>query len=100
MRSMLKVTPFCGGALATFNVSKAVQAYLELLLWLISQLDQFPRARRFTLGARIETGPNGSEQARFESFHGLRAGLVKHGFSLGADVPGMSYKRNGAWPKS
>jgi hypothetical protein len=31
---------------------QAVQACHELLLWLIPQLDKFPRARRFTLGVR------------------------------------------------
>ena len=34
---------------------KAVQACHELLLWLIPQLDKFPRVRRFTLGERLET---------------------------------------------
>ena len=33
---------------------KAVQDCHELLVWLIPQLDKFPRARRFTLGDRIE----------------------------------------------
>lgn len=33
---------------------KAVQDCHELLIWLIPQLDKFPRARRFTLGDRIE----------------------------------------------
>jgi hypothetical protein len=36
------------------NVPQAVQSCHELLLWLIPQLDKFPRARRFTLGERIE----------------------------------------------
>ncbi|MFZ0256369.1 MAG: diversity-generating retroelement protein Avd [Gammaproteobacteria bacterium] len=35
---------------------QAVQACHELLLWLIPQLDRFPRARRFTLGERLEGG--------------------------------------------
>jgi hypothetical protein len=35
---------------------QAVQACHELLLWLIPQLDKFPRQRRFTLGERLETG--------------------------------------------
>src|SRR5215831_3173757 len=38
------------------TVPQAVQACLELLLWLIPQLDKFPRSRRFTLGERIEAG--------------------------------------------
>ena len=33
---------------------QAVQACHELLVWLIPQLDKFPRARRFTLGDRLE----------------------------------------------
>ncbi len=37
-------------------VPRAVQACHELLVWLIPQLDLFPRARRFTLGERLETG--------------------------------------------
>src|SRR5215472_18300034 len=38
------------------TVPQAVQSCHELLLWLIPQLDQFPRSRRFTLGERIEAG--------------------------------------------
>jgi len=36
------------------TVPQAVQSCHELLLWLIPQLDKFPRLRRFTLGERIE----------------------------------------------
>ena len=38
------------------NVPQAVQSCHELLLWLIPQLDKLPRARRFTMGERIEAG--------------------------------------------
>jgi len=38
------------------SVPQAVQSCHELLLWLIPQLDKFPRSRRFTLGERIEGG--------------------------------------------
>lgn len=38
------------------TVPQAVQSCHELLLWLIPQLDKFPRVRRFTLGERIEGG--------------------------------------------
>jgi len=38
------------------TVPQAVQSCHELLLWLIPQLDKFPRLRRFTLGERIEAG--------------------------------------------
>lgn len=37
-------------------VPQALQSCHELLLWLIPQLDKFPRSRRFTLGERLETG--------------------------------------------
>jgi hypothetical protein len=40
------------------SLPQAVQSCHELLLWLIPQLDTFPRARRFTLGERIETRIN------------------------------------------
>ena len=40
--------------MAPLNVSQAVQSCYELLLWLIPQLDKFPRVRRYTLGERIE----------------------------------------------
>jgi hypothetical protein len=36
------------------TVPQAVQSCHELLLWLIPQLDKFPRSRRFTLGERLE----------------------------------------------
>ena len=35
---------------------QAVVACHQLLVWLVPQLDKFPRARRFTLGERIESG--------------------------------------------
>lgn len=38
------------------SVPQAVQLCHELLLWLIPQLDKFPRSRRFTLGERLEAG--------------------------------------------
>lgn len=37
------------------STPEAVQACHECIVWLIPLLDQFPRARRFTLGDRIET---------------------------------------------
>lgn len=36
------------------TVPHAVQSCHELLLWLIPQLDKFPRARRFGLDERFE----------------------------------------------
>lgn len=38
------------------TVPQAVQSCHEVLLWVIPQLDKFPRVRRFTLGERIEDG--------------------------------------------
>jgi len=35
---------------------QAIEDCHRLLLWVIPQLDKFPRARRFTLGERIESG--------------------------------------------
>ena len=35
---------------------KAVQDCHDLLRWLLPHLDKFPRARRFTLGERLEAG--------------------------------------------
>jgi len=35
---------------------QAVQSAQDLLVWLIPQLDKFPRARRYTLGERFEAG--------------------------------------------
>ncbi|MGE3152474.1 MAG: diversity-generating retroelement protein Avd [Nitrospiraceae bacterium] len=40
----------------TTSLPQAVQSCHDLLLWLIPQLDKFPRARRFTLGERLEAG--------------------------------------------
>lgn len=41
---------------AETHAPAAVQRCHELLAWLIPLLDHFPRARRFTLGERLETG--------------------------------------------
>ncbi|MDC8449326.1 MAG: diversity-generating retroelement protein Avd [Nitrospira sp.] len=37
-------------------IPQVVQSCHEVILWLIPQLDKFPRVRRFTLGERLETG--------------------------------------------
>lgn len=34
---------------------QAVEACHDLIVWMIGKLDDFPRARRYTLGTRIET---------------------------------------------
>jgi len=38
------------------STPKAIDDCHDLLLWIIPQLDKFPRNRRFTLGERIESG--------------------------------------------
>ena len=38
------------------STPKAIEDCHELLLWMIPQIDKFPRNHRFTLGDRIETG--------------------------------------------
>jgi len=38
------------------TMPKAVEDCHALLAWIIPKLDAFPRARRFTLGERIESG--------------------------------------------
>ena len=38
------------------TVPKSVQDCHDLLRWLIPHLGKFPRARRFTLGERLEGG--------------------------------------------
>lgn len=38
------------------DTPKVVQDCHDLLVWLIPLLDQFPRARRFSLGDRLESG--------------------------------------------
>jgi hypothetical protein len=37
------------------NPVRAVQLCHETILWIIPQLDNFPRNRRFTLGERLES---------------------------------------------
>jgi len=36
------------------NTPKAVESCHQLLLWIVPQLDKFPRNRRYTLGERME----------------------------------------------
>ena len=42
--------------MTTPTIPQVVQSCHEVILWLIPQLDKFPRVRRFTLGERLETG--------------------------------------------
>jgi len=45
-----------GGKQGSMATPQVVQTCHELLLWLIPQLDKFPRVRRFTLSERLENG--------------------------------------------
>jgi hypothetical protein len=38
------------------NNAQVIQDCHNLLLWIIPNLDKFPRSRRFTLGEKLETG--------------------------------------------
>lgn len=38
------------------NTPRAIDDCHALIAWMLPQLDKFPRARRFTLGSRIEDG--------------------------------------------
>lgn len=40
---------------STQRTPKAIEDCHELLLWILPQLDQFPRNRRFSLGEKLET---------------------------------------------
>jgi len=58
--------------MTTPSVPQAVQSCHELLLWLIPQLDKFPRVRRFTLGERIGDGLLESRRLRVGVDYGQR----------------------------
>lgn len=86
---------------------QAVVACHDLLAWIIPQLDTFPRARRFTLGERIESGllyvlerlieaAYSSGQAKAAALHtaNLRLDVVRHLWRLGhalKALPGKQY---------
>lgn len=42
--------------MAEIATPNAVQSCHQLIVWMIPQLDKFPRNRRFTMGERIESG--------------------------------------------
>ena len=42
--------------MSKIQTPQAIQACHELLIWIIPQLDKFPRTRRFSLATRIENG--------------------------------------------
>jgi hypothetical protein len=76
---------------------QAVQAAHELLVWLIPQLDRFPRARRFTLGERLEAGVVAVLERLFEAAYtrdkeqvlqpaNLRLDIVRHLWRAEADA--------------
>ncbi len=49
--------------MTTPTIPQVVQSCHELLLWLIPQLDKFPRSRRFTLGEQLKMRPGESVHA-------------------------------------
>ena len=86
---------------------QAVVACHDLLEWVIPQLDKFPRARRFTLGERIETGllfvlerlieaaySRGQAKLAALKAANLRLDVVRHLWRLGHGLrvlPGKQY---------
>lgn len=68
------------------SVPQAVQACHELLLWLIPQLDKFPRVRRFTLGERIEGGLLEVLELLVEAAYSRNKEAVLHRANLRLDV--------------
>lgn len=71
--------------LETTNLPKAVEDCHALLGWIIPHLDGFPRARRFTLGERIESGllfvlfsfPSSAWERRLASSACLGSAIIK-----------------------
>jgi hypothetical protein len=63
---------------------QAVQAAHELLLWLIPQIDKFPRLRRFTVGERLESALLEVLELTVEAAftHNKRVGLQKANLRL------------------
>ena len=68
------------------SVPQAVQSCHELLLWLIPQLDKFPRVRRFTLGGRIEGGLLEVLELLVEAAYTRNKEAVLHRANLRLDV--------------
>ena len=86
------------------NTPQAVQRCHELLLWLIPQLDKFPRVRRFTLGERLETGllevlellveaAYSRSKAAMLKRANLRLEVVRHLWRLGHELSTVSTRR-------
>jgi len=87
---------------------QAVTACHDLLAWIIPQLDKFPRARRYTLGERIETAllevlerlldaaySRGPDKARALRAANLRLGLVRHLWRLGHQLQAVATRQYG-----
>ena len=85
---------------------KAVEDCHELLGWMILQLDQFPRSRRFTLGERIESGLLFVLERLIEAAYlkqredvlksaNLRLDVVRHLWRLSYSVKAISVKAYG-----
>ncbi len=83
---------------------QAVQACHELLLWVIPQLDKFPRVRRFTLGERLERGLLDVLELLVEAAYtrqketplkraNLRLEVVRHLWRLAHELKAISTRR-------
>jgi hypothetical protein len=88
----------------TSSVPQAVQACHELLLWIIPQLDKFPRSRRFTLGERVEAGLLDVLELLVEAAYtrnkeaplrraNLRLEVVRHLWRLGHELKVMATRQ-------
>lgn len=88
----------------TTSVPHAVQSCHELLLWLIPQLDKFPRVRRFTLGERIEAGLLDVLELLVEAAYthdkeaslqraNLRLEVVRHLWRLGYELKAVAIRQ-------
>ena len=86
------------------SVPQAVQSCHELLLWLIPQLDKFPRVRRFTLGDRIEAGLLDVLELLVEAAYtskkeaplrraNLRLEIVRHLWRLGYELRAVAIRQ-------
>jgi len=84
---------------------QAVDACHELIVWMVGKLDQFPRARRYTLGARIEslllevlecllmaTYSSGAERSRHLATANTKLDLLRHLWRVALEVHAVQSK--------
>lgn len=90
---------------APLELPQAVGACHELIVWMVNKLDQFPRARRYTLGARIETlllevlerllmatYARPSEQARHLEAANAKLDLLRHLWRVALELKAVAPK--------